>query len=79
MRVLLKSVPNLDYDEVFPPSPEQWATTRSLKDASKVCLEYIEKYNLGGGNWAGGDVFLRNKKIARVSYNGRIWTIRNHS
>jgi hypothetical protein len=45
----------------------------SYAEASRVCREYIEKYELGGGNWTGGTITVAGKKIARVSYNGRVW------
>lgn len=47
----------------------------TLSDASRACRNYIERHDLGGGNWTGGEVKDREGTIvARVSYNGRIWT-----
>lgn len=49
---------------------------KTLEDCSKVCLMYIEHYDLGGGNWDGGQVFQDEKcsvQVAQISYNGRIW------
>lgn len=45
----------------------------SLGEASQKCMDYIEQYDLGGGNWAGGQVYENGKQIARISYNGRVW------
>lgn len=45
----------------------------SLEEASRACRAYIEANELGGGNWTGGDVIEGDKKVASVSYNGRIW------
>lgn len=53
----------------------------SLQEAAKKCREYIERNNLGGGNWTGGAVFFHKdgsaltgmEQVATVSYNGRIW------
>ena len=55
------------------PAPTLILEIRDLKDASKKCRSYIENWNLGGGNWAGGQVFRGSKQIAWVSYNGRVW------
>jgi hypothetical protein len=43
-------------------------------EASRVCREYIERNNLGGGNWDGGQVMQDGMQVAKVSYNGRIWS-----
>jgi len=45
----------------------------SLQEASKVCRDFIEENDLGGGNWSGGKVYENGLQIARISYNGRIW------
>lgn len=45
----------------------------SFAEASRVCREYIERYELGGGNWTGGTITEKGKEIGRVSYNGRVW------
>lgn len=50
------------------------AAMESFKDCSLLCIKYIEYNNLGGSTWRGGDVFdVDGNKIARISYNGRIW------
>ena len=43
--------------------------------ASQACQAYIGQYDLGGGNWNGGQIFEQDRQIARVSYNGRVWDI----
>jgi hypothetical protein len=45
----------------------------SLAEASGVCLGYIDRNDLGFGNWTGGQVSDGKKQVAIVSYNGRIW------
>ena len=47
-------------------------TVKSLDEASVECRKYIERNELGSGNWAGGDVLEDNKRIAQIGYNGRI-------
>lgn len=46
----------------------------SLEEASEKCREFISAYDIGGGNWCGGVVRDNAKKVAVISYNGRIWT-----
>ncbi len=47
----------------------------SLADASLRCCRYIERNELGGGNWTGGQVFDGEKLVASIGYNGRVWWI----
>lgn len=48
-----------------------------FSESSRVCREYIEANDLGGGNWTGGQIKQGGKHIANVSYNGRIWDAAN--
>ena len=75
MTVKLSSCGNPDHrqnpnDSLSPKVNFQVAT---LKGASEICMKYIASWDLGGGNWSGGQVYEGGKQIARVSYNGRIW------
>ena len=46
----------------------------SYAEAVTICLAFIAEYDLGGGNWAGGQVYDDDgKQVARISYNGRLW------
>lgn len=46
----------------------------NLREASEVCQKYISYFNLGSGNWLGGQVIDDNNNfVARISYNGRVW------
>ena len=46
----------------------------SFEEASKAIRNYIEHYNLGSSTFSGGDVYdSQGRKVARISYNGRIW------
>ena len=47
----------------------------SLAAASAACRAYIEAADLGASSWRGGDVYRGGTKIARISYNGRAWTL----
>lgn len=78
LRVTLASVGNIDHGQN--PAAPLYGTPSSSKDvdsllaASDACCAYIKENGLGAGNWSGGDVFDEKQKlVARVSYNGRIW------
>jgi hypothetical protein len=46
----------------------------SIEELQNVVREYIEEYDIGGGNWNGGDVYDRSGTvIGNISYNGRYW------
>lgn len=76
--VILKADPNPDYE-----FPDPRATVKTVKvrlpvssfaSASKVCKNFIENFDLGSGNWTGGQIGdINGKIIAHVSYNGRVW------
>ncbi len=74
--IVLKSRGNPDHgqdpDEAV--SPQERVKVKSFAAAALVARDYITDYDLGGGNWTGGQVFKGKKQVARVSYNGRVWT-----
>ncbi len=77
--VTLSSVGNPDFgqnpERALPGVAGMRKPVKDLVEASRVCLKYIEDNNLGGGNWAGGDVHDRSGAlVAKVSYNGKVWT-----
>ena len=48
---------------------------RSADEASAVVRQYIERNNIGGSEFQGGQVTDRQgKPVAKVSYNGRVWS-----
>jgi hypothetical protein len=53
---------------------------RSLSEASREVRRFIELNDLGSSDLVGGDVYdaSTNRKIAGISYNGRIWDIDGH-
>ncbi len=53
--------------------PDREVRVETLHEASVKCRQFIDENGLGGGNWAGGQIFDGGKQIARVSYNGRVW------
>lgn len=78
LKVKLSSCGNPDFRQ-DPDKPlygcpdEAYVEVATLKGASLMCLEYISKFELGGGNWDGGQIYIGRIQIGRVSYNGRVW------
>ena len=62
--------------ESFGEAAEEKVYTASIEECQERVMEYIEEYNLGAGNWAGGEVYdgLDNL-IGNISYNGRFWPV----
>lgn len=56
-------------------SPKVLFQIATFEGASLICMKYIASWNLGGGNWSGGQIYKGKKQIARVGYNGRIWDL----
>lgn len=77
--VTLGHVPNPDLPGGYWGHPVDSAGPHSvsvatLREASAACRAFIDRNGLGGGNWAGGDVFDgERRQVARISYNGRVW------
>lgn len=45
-----------------------------FEEASRVCLDYIDQHDLGGGNWSGGKIVDEDGVfVGQVSYNGKVW------
>jgi hypothetical protein len=54
--------------------PTERVYAASIEECQQRVMEYIDEYELGAGNWAGGEVYdgLGNV-IGHISYNGRYW------
>ena len=77
-KVILKSCPNPDFGQTRCPAKPDMKTVATLAEASVVCREYIERHDLGCGNWAGGKIYdeMNPKKwLYQVSFNGRVWRV----
>jgi hypothetical protein len=76
--VTLRSVGNPDYNQN--PHEDMWGVPRilahvnTLEEASAICRAYIGFFAMGGGNWAGGNVFRAadGLQVGKISYNGRV-------
>lgn len=79
MYVHLSAAGNPDFGEYGDiGAPERWEPVVSYAAASAVVRAYIAEYDLGGGNWTGGEIRAGERGtptqvVARVSYNGRVW------
>lgn len=67
--------PDHGQDPDKPVCPPEILPVDSFAEASEKCLEFIEKNNLGSGNWVGGQVYRGGKQVAEVSFNGRVWDV----
>lgn len=79
--VVLSAVPNVDYEDIdyrgevsIKPINKK---VNSVEEAQQEVRKFIEKHELGGGNWPNGEVFKDGKKIGYISYNGRFWPNEN--
>ena len=80
-KVTLKACGNIDHDEnpYLPIVNKAYIESKvelckSIEECQKKVREYIEKYNLGAGNWIGGEVYEKTKNyVGRISYNGKFW------
>ena len=73
VKLLARGNPDLRQAEALPGVYLERPACKSLEEASQLCRVYIERHQLGAGNWVGGQVSLAGKELARVSYNGRVW------
>lgn len=68
--------PDLGQDPRDPQSPGSTVGVADFVAASQACRDYIGRWAMGGGNWTGGAVSSTQtgRIVARVSYNGRVWS-----
>ena len=75
--VKLSNVGNPDHrQDSTKPLPDTtcgWAHCETLKECVELVRLYISFYDLGGGNWNGGQIYAHSVFVGRVSYNGRVW------
>jgi hypothetical protein len=76
--VRLTSCGNPDYrqnpNRSLPGVPKMEAGADSLVECAMLVRAYINHYDLGGGNWSGGEIVSADGIVlGRVSYNGRLW------
>lgn len=78
-QVKVESVANEDFGpenwEHMNVVPAVWVPVNSFAEAVSVCSFFITNNEMGGGNWAGGQVvrYGTKEEVARISYNGKVW------
>ena len=79
LRVFLANRGNIDHNQdptksLYGTWTDYFETVHDEQHASEMVRKYIEKYDLGGGNFVGGQIVTpEDEMIAYVSYNGRVW------
>ncbi len=53
---------------------QKTVNVKTLKAASIICRDYIERNQLDTCHWRGGQVYNGDSIVAEVSYNGTVWT-----
>ena len=70
----LHSVGNPDMGQFAPISNPITVHAATLEEVAALAEAYRDFWNLGSGNWGYGPFIMEGKrKVARVSYNGRLW------
>ena len=74
LKLKAKAYGNIDHGQ----DPEEEIATVELQaDAIKELREKVQEWQelecLGGGNWGDCPLFLNNKLVGYMSYNGRVW------
>ncbi len=65
---------NEKLEELNKPTGSIFFEIKSIDEAIALCKQFIDRFNLGSSNWAGGNIVSENFDfIATVSYNGRVW------
>jgi hypothetical protein len=58
--------------EPLDPGQPRKVSCVSISEASRICKEYIDRNELGGGNWTGGTITdAEGDTVAKIAYNGR--------
>lgn len=72
--VVLGAVGNPDHGQYGTLVDRYTVAARDIPHASELCMAFIDRHNLGGGNWSEGDIVdYAGQKVGKVSYNGKVW------
>lgn len=55
-------------------SPTKIVAANSIEECQVAASKYVDDYDLGSGNYSGGQVYQDGDYVGRVSYNGRFWS-----
>lgn len=65
---------------IWGPDKDQAQASNSISDAAKLWIQRRDSLGFGASHESGGVIVDRyDKPVARVSYNGRLWSIGKHS
>ena len=72
--MVLRSVGNPDHAQYAPVSEPRGVKGKTIRAMVRAAQEYIDEWNLGGGNWQQTEIrTLDGKSVGWISYNGRVW------
>lgn len=79
-KVILNSCGNIDYGENPFQSmygvPKKIEYCNSIEECQKKVRDYIDEYELGSGQWNGGEVYNdKDEYLGHISYNSRFWPV----
>lgn len=74
-QIVLTSCGNPDFGQNprKPMSPAKCISANSIEECQVAARKYVDDYDLGAGNWSGGQVYQDGEYVGYVSYNGRFW------
>lgn len=74
-QILLTSCGNPDFGQnpYESMSPAKTVRANSIEECQVAACQYVDDYDLGAGNYSGGQVYQDGEYIGRISYNGRFW------
>ena len=75
MEVILASCGNPDhYQDPYQPmwgcQDNRKVEVESIEEAVQICLQFVKRNDLGGGNWIGGQVLKNKEIIAKIELSG---------
>lgn len=74
-QIRLRSVGNPDFGQYASVSEPEVVRVNTIEEAQKAARDYIEKWDLGGGNWVEPEVKSGKMVLGHISYNGRYWPV----
>lgn len=69
----LRSVGNPDFGQYAPISNPVTVHAATLEEVAALAEAYRDFWSLGGGNWTSPFIMEGKRKVAKISYNGRLW------
>ena len=70
--VTLNSVGNPALGQYVPISESEYVVADDIADLIRVSSDYVQRWNLGAGNWTFPAVYKDGRPLGRLAYNMRI-------